>query len=110
MAGWPPSPASGQSAWQGSPPRWPSAWDGCDRNYTALFSNTFTAHRLGRTHDWVVMYYDGGREEHQCTVVTARQGPLAGRRVVRGREAECLEHYRSGTEAHLEQEETATLA
>jgi hypothetical protein len=81
-----------------------------DRNYTALFSNTFTAHRLGRTHDWVVMYYDGGREEHQCTVVTARQGPLAGRRVVRGREAECLEHYRSGTEGHLEQEESATLA
>jgi hypothetical protein len=64
-----------------------------DRNYTALYSNTATAHRLGRTHDWVVLYYDGAREEHQCTVVTARQGPLAGRRVVRGREAECLEHY-----------------
>jgi len=64
-----------------------------DRNYTVLYSNTATAHRLGRTHDWVVLYYDGAREEHQCTVVTARQGPLAGRRVVRGREAECLEHY-----------------
>jgi Holliday junction resolvasome RuvABC DNA-binding subunit len=64
------------------------------RHYTALFSNTATAHRLNRTHDWVVIYYDGGREEHQCTVVTARVGPLAGRRAVRGREAECLTHYK----------------
>lgn len=81
-----------------------------DRNYTALFSNTFTAHRLGRTHDWVVMYYDGDREEHQCTVVTARQGPLTGRRVVRGRESECLKHSRAVTGGNLEREEPATLA
>jgi hypothetical protein len=27
------------------------------------------------------------------TVVTARQGPLRGERVVRGRERECQEHY-----------------
>jgi putative hydrolase len=63
------------------------------RHYTALFSNTALAHRLGRTHDWVVVYSDGGREEHQATVVTARVGLLAGRRVVRGREPECLEFY-----------------
>lgn len=63
------------------------------RHYTALFSNTALAHRLGRTHDWVVIYGDG-REEHQATVVTERTGPLAGRRVVRGREAECLRFYR----------------
>jgi len=65
------------------------------RHYTALFSNTALAHRLGRTHDWVVIYSDGAREEHQATVVTARGGPLAGRRVVRGREAECADLYRA---------------
>jgi DNA polymerase (family X) len=64
------------------------------RHYTALFSNTAQAHRLGRTGDWVVIYGDGDREEHQATVVTARTGPLRGHRVVRGRETECAEHYR----------------
>lgn len=59
------------------------------RQYTALFSNTALAHRLGRTRDWVVIYGDGDRREHQATVVTARTGVLAGRRVVRGREREC---------------------
>ncbi len=63
------------------------------RHYTALFSNTAQAHRLRRTHDWVVIYGDGEREEHQATVVTARIGPLSGRRVVRGREPECLKLY-----------------
>lgn len=67
-----------------------------ERHYTALYSNTAQAHRLGRTEDWVVLYYDGrDGGEGQHTVVTARQaGPLQGLRVVRGREAECLEHYR----------------
>jgi hypothetical protein len=64
------------------------------RQYTALFSNTAQAHRLGRTGDWVVIYGDGDREEHQATVVTARTGPLRGHRVVRGREAECAESCR----------------
>ena len=63
------------------------------RQYTALFSNTATAHRLGRTHDWVVIYVDGHDGERQCTVVTQPRGPLARRRVVRGREGECAEHY-----------------
>jgi DNA polymerase (family 10) len=63
------------------------------RHYTALFSNTATAHRLGRTHDWVVIYLDGRDGGPQCTVVTQLNGPLAGRRVVRGREGECAEHY-----------------
>jgi DNA polymerase (family X) len=64
------------------------------RHYTALFSNTAHAHRLGRTRDWVVIYSDGDRAEHQATVVTARVGELAGHRIVRGREPECLEYYR----------------
>jgi hypothetical protein len=65
------------------------------RRYTALFSNTALAHELGKTHDWVVLYYDGGEGEKQCTVVTAKQGPLAGRRVVRGQEAESAAFYNS---------------
>jgi hypothetical protein len=64
-----------------------------DRHYTVLFSNTALAHRLGRTHDWVVLYYDGRAREQQCTVVTPHSGPLRGHRVVRGREVECQAHY-----------------
>lgn len=66
-----------------------------ERHYTALYSNTPRAHRLGRTGDWVVLYCDGGDGERQYTVVTAFQGPLEGRRVVRGREAACARHYAS---------------
>jgi len=59
-------------------------------HFTALFSNTARAHDLGRTHDWVVLYfYDGDHREGQCTVVTETHGPLRGKRIVRGREAEC---------------------
>ncbi|HUG99257.1 MAG TPA: helix-hairpin-helix domain-containing protein [Gammaproteobacteria bacterium] len=58
--------------------------------FTALFSNTRLAHELGRTGDWVVIYYHtGATPEGQCTVVTETRGTLAGRRVVRGREQEC---------------------
>ena len=63
------------------------------RHYTALYSNTPRAHRLGRTDDWVVVYVDGGAADRQYTVVTSRSGPLRERRVVRGREAECARHY-----------------
>jgi predicted flap endonuclease-1-like 5' DNA nuclease len=65
------------------------------RRYTALFSNTALAHELGRTRDWVVLYYDSGEGEKQCTVVTAKQGPLAGHRIVRGRESESAAFYNS---------------
>lgn len=72
-----------------------------DRQYTALFSNTAAAHRFGRTRDWVVLYFDGGEGERQCTIVTAFKGPLAHRRVVRGRESECVAHYQlASTRVH----------
>jgi len=58
------------------------------RRDALLFSNTALAHELGKTHDWVVLYYDSGEGQRQCTVVTAKQGPLAGSLVVRGRDAE----------------------
>ncbi|MBI4364909.1 MAG: DNA-binding protein [Candidatus Latescibacteria bacterium] len=64
-----------------------------DRHYTALYSNTARAHRLGKTGDWVVLYFDGGHGERQCTVITAERGRLRGKRIVRGREDECSALY-----------------
>ena len=63
------------------------------RSFHVLFSNTERAHRLGRTGDWVVLYWERDGDEDQCTVVTEWQGPLRGRRVVRGREDECTRYY-----------------
>lgn len=58
-------------------------------HFTALYSNTALAHRLGRTRDWVVIYFQENHgPEGRCTVVTETHGAMAGRRVVRGREAE----------------------
>jgi len=63
-------------------------------HFTALYSNTARAHALGHCHDWVVVYYyDHDHHEYQCTVVTEFRGPLEGKRVVRGREAECRDLY-----------------
>jgi putative hydrolase len=63
-------------------------------HFTALYSNTAQAHQLNRTRDWVVLYfYDDEHTEGQHTVVTETHGPLAGRRVVRGREVQCRAHY-----------------
>ncbi|MEX2466155.1 MAG: helix-hairpin-helix domain-containing protein [Gemmatimonadota bacterium] len=67
-----------------------SGWD-----ITALFSNTHRAHELGRTRDWVVIYYHRDGNDGQCTVVTSNFPGLEGRRVVRGREPECREYYAS---------------
>jgi putative hydrolase len=64
-----------------------------DRPYTALFSNTARAHKLGKTGDWVILYYDGGHGERQATVITSQFGALKGLRIVRGREQECAQHY-----------------
>jgi putative hydrolase len=70
-----------------------------DWHFTALFSNTARAHELGRTRDWVVVYFrTDHRGEGQRTIVTERRGPLAGRRVVRGREPDCVAHYQTTVE------------
>jgi DNA uptake protein ComE-like DNA-binding protein len=67
-----------------------------DWHFTVLFSNTARAHDLDRTRDWVVVFfYDSDHRERQRTVVTEHRGRLAGRRVVRGRENECLVDYES---------------
>jgi hypothetical protein len=62
---------------------------------TAMWSNTALAHDLARTHDWVVLFLEDDGREDQWTVVTETRGPLAGRRVVRGRESECAAWYAS---------------
>lgn len=67
-------------------------------HFTTLYSNTARAHELGRTGDWVVLYFH--RDDHAeslCTVVTERSGSLTGRRVVRGRELECGTFYAADT-------------
>ena len=78
-----------------------------DRHYTALFSNTARANELGKTDDWVVLYHDDGNLERQATVVTETHGPLLGRRVVRGREAECRDLYETATKNGGEEEDEA---
>lgn len=64
-----------------------------DWQFTALFSNTARAHELGKTDDWVVLYYERDDREDQATVVTEIHGPLEGKRVVRGREDACRRYY-----------------
>lgn len=65
-----------------------------DWEFTALFSNTARAHELGKTHDWVVVFFENKGHEGQSTIVTETSGPLAGKRVIRGREPECRDYYR----------------
>lgn len=67
-----------------------NGWD-----FTVLYSNTARAHDLGKIHDWVVIYYEREGREDQAIVVTASHGKLAGKRIVRGREAKCERYYRS---------------
>ena len=64
-----------------------------NRHYTALYSNSPRAHDLGMTLDWVILYVEDAGHEGQWTVITARYGTLASRRIVRGRELECASHY-----------------
>ncbi len=67
-----------------------AGWD-----FTALYSNTAQAHKLDKTHDWVVIYFEKGGLESQSTVVTGSSGELDGKRVVRGREMETKQFYQS---------------
>lgn len=66
-----------------------------DWHVTALFSNTDRAHALRKTRDWVVLYFHSDQhQEGQYTVVTEVRGPLNGKRVIRGLDAECLDYYK----------------
>ena len=60
-------------------------------HFTVLFSNTAKAHELGKTADWVIVFFSSDHQvEDQCTVVTETNGLLKGQRVIRGREPEWL--------------------
>lgn len=75
--------------------------------FTVLFSNTQKAHELQKTRDWVVAYFHTDSEpEAQCTIVTETRGPLEGKRVVRGREGDCIDHYSETDEQHVVMNET----
>ena len=68
-------------------------------HFTVLYSNTARAHQLNRTRDWVVIFfYDKEHHEGQHTVVTETRGSLIGKRIVRGREDECLHYYSKNPE------------
>ena len=64
-----------------------------DRHYSVMFSNTAHAHELGMTHDWVIIHRTDRKHHGQWTVITSLLGTLKGRRIVRGRESECLALY-----------------
>jgi DNA polymerase (family X) len=69
------------------------------RHYSALYSNTSRAHRLGKTADWVILYTHEDTEERQWTVITSQRGALRGKRVVAGHEEECRAYYSQMTSA-----------
>jgi hypothetical protein len=66
---------------------------------TAKFSNTERACRLQTTRDWVVITFEAEGQRGEAVVVTETHGPYVGRRVVRGREAECRQHDARGVSA-----------
>jgi hypothetical protein len=66
-------------------------------SFTLLFSNTAQAHELGKTRDWVVVYYERDGKERQNTIVTETRGVLEGKRIVRGREREMKDYYQAKT-------------
>ena len=61
--------------------------------YTAMYSNSARSHELDHDHDWVVIYRDTKAAFGIWTVLTSQHGPLRGKRIVRGREAECRAYY-----------------
>ena len=71
------------------------------RRYRAHYTNSARSHELGHAHDWVAIIREDKEAFGQWTVITAPSGPLAGRRVVRGRERECQELYRRGESVQL---------
>jgi putative hydrolase len=62
--------------------------------YRVMYSNTERAHRLHKSSDWVIVHaYDDMHHEFHRTIVTETRGPLKGKRVVRGYEAECMRYF-----------------
>jgi len=53
-------------------------------HFTLLYSNSATAHRAGKTKDWVVIFYESTSSSGQVTAITSSQGTTKGQRVIRG--------------------------
>jgi hypothetical protein len=58
-----------------------------------LYTNTARSHEVGSFDDWVIICREDDGAFGQWTVITSQYGPLRGRRIVRGREAECKAYY-----------------
>ncbi len=69
--------------------------------YCAAFANTARSQQLGQAHDWVVIYRETKVDFGIWTVLTSRYGRLRGKRIVRGREAECQAYYDEGRPVQL---------
>jgi hypothetical protein len=65
------------------------------RRFRAHFTNTARCHALGGLHDWVTIVCESKPEYGEWTIATAKSGSLSGKRVVKGREAECGDFYAS---------------
>jgi DNA polymerase (family X) len=63
------------------------------RRYCVYYANSARSHQLDHLHDWVVIYCLEKEDFGRWTVITSTYGRLRGRRIVRGREAECNAHY-----------------
>jgi putative hydrolase len=72
------------------------------RQYLAHFTNTARSHQTGHTADWVIVFREDKHAFGQWTVITASHGPLTGKRVVRGREHECQQHYNRRPKAQMQ--------
>lgn len=83
---------------------WMPVWHTVRAGWTlsVMPSNSARAHRLGKTHDWVIIVAMRDGHEEQFTVVTEYQGDMLGLRVVRGHEAECRGYYAQPQEHVIE--------
>jgi Holliday junction resolvasome RuvABC DNA-binding subunit len=69
--------------------------------YCAAFANTPRSHQLGHERDWVVIYRETKADFGIWTVLTSQYGTLQGKRIIRGREAECKAYYDEGRPVQL---------
>jgi DNA polymerase (family X) len=77
----------------------PRPWQGQREGYR--YRIDFCRQPQARKRDWVTIQFQSQQRAGQRIVLTATQGDLAGRRIVRGRESECRDHYHSAAEPAL---------
>jgi len=71
------------------------------RQFTAHFANTANSHQFGHVRDWVVIRSDDKNAFGIWTVVTAARGECRGKRIIKGRERECQDYYRTAKTTQL---------